>query len=162
MKLVNVEQSLISITSKFAQNVFIDYYINLIGEKQATYMANIFLSPQAIEKLINDRAIFKLVIDNDEIIGFTEYKLEQDKVFLSKLYVKKEYRGHGVGKFMIDDCINYTLNNHKHIIYLTVNKGNTPSISVYEHLGFIKTASVINDIGNNYVMDDYIYELNLG
>ena len=31
----------------------------------------------------------------------------------------------------------------------------------YEKLGFIRTSSVETDIGNGYVMDDYIYEFEL-
>ena len=43
-------------------------------------------------------------------------------------------------------------------IYLTVNKGNTPSYQIYLHLGFKVIDSVVNDIGHGYVMDDYIME----
>lgn len=159
MKIVLVEQSLINLTSRFASEVFIDYYSSLIGETQATYMAKLFLSENAIEKLINDGAIFKLVIENDELVGFTEYKLEKERVFLSKLYVRKDKRHKGIGKLMLDDCKSYALSNNVHKIYLTVNKGNTPSINIYNHLGFKQIDAVINDIGNNYVMDDYIMEL---
>lgn len=161
MKLVLVVENLINITSKFAQDVFIDYYTSLIGEKQANYMADLFLSPRSIEKLINDGAIFKLAIENDKIVGFTEYKLEDNRVFLSKLYVRKDKRHLGIGKIMVNDCIAYAKQNGINKIYLTVNKGNTPSINIYEHLGFKKIDDVISDIGNNYIMDDYIYQLNI-
>lgn len=161
MKLVLVEQNLVNITSNFASDVFIDYYTSLIGQTQATYMADLFLSSKAIEKLINDGTVFKLVIDNDELIGFIEYKLENEKVFLSKLYVRKDMRNNGVGKLMLQDCVEYAKTNNKNKIYLTVNKGNTPSIDIYEHIGFKRIDAIVNDIGNNYVMDDYIYELTI-
>ena len=161
MNLVLVEHSLINLTSEFASDVFIDYYNDLIGNKQATYMANLFLSAKAIEELIESGAIFKLVMENNEPIGFTEYKLENDKVFLSKLYVRKDYRHKGVGKIMLEDCIKYAKENNANSIYLTVNKGNTNSINVYDHVGFKQIDAVVNDIGNGYVMDDYIMELNV-
>lgn len=44
-------------------------------------------------------------------------------------------------------------------IYLTVNKTNIKAIRVYERFGFEKTDQVVFDIGNGYVMDDYIYEV---
>jgi len=44
-------------------------------------------------------------------------------------------------------------------IQLTVNKGNSGSISVYEHWGFVTVDSVVTDIGCGFVMDDYVMEL---
>ena len=41
-------------------------------------------------------------------------------------------------------------------ISLTVNKYNTDSIKAYEKMGFEKIDSVVMDIGNGYVMDDYV------
>lgn len=161
MNIIKVDKDLIKTTSDFAKDVFVDYYTNLIGETQARYMADLFLSKEAIEKLINNGAIFKLVKDNNELVGFIEYVKEKDRVFLSKLYVRKDLRHTGVGKFMLEDCITYTKENKLNKIYLTVNKGNTPSINVYDHLGFKRIDAVINDIGNGYVMDDYIMELNI-
>ena len=158
MNIINVDRNLIEKTSNFAKSVFIDYYTDLIGLKQTNYMADLFLSCQAIEKLINDGAIFKLVLDNNEILGFCEYIKEKDRVFLSKLYVRKDSRHKGIGKLMFDDCIKYAKDNNIKAIYLTVNKGNKPSIDIYNHLGFKCIDAVVNDIGNGYVMDDYIME----
>lgn len=162
MKLVLVGQDLINKTSNFARNVFIEYYGLLLQAKGAPeYMANLFLSPTAIEKLIKDGAIFKLATDNDEPIGFIEYKLEDNRVFLSKLYVRKDLRHTGIGKFMFDDCIKYAKDNNAMSIYLTVNKGNIPTIEIYKHLGFKQIDSVVTDIGGGYVMDDYIMEIEI-
>ena len=161
MKVILVEQNLIDTTSEFAQDVFIDYYTDLIGKQQSLYMANLFLSKQAIAELINKGAIFKLVMENDKPIAFFEYVLEEKKVFLSKLYVRKDYRKKGVSRLMLDDCIKYAKQNNRNAIYLTVNKGNTNSIEVYNHYGFKEIDAVVNDIGNGYVMDDYIMELKI-
>lgn len=161
MRIEQVNKQTLQIASDFITNVFVDYYNDLIGNKQATYMADLFLSKQAIEKLMDLGAIFKMVIDNEEIVGFTEYIKEDNKVFLSKLYVRKDRRHTGIGKMMLDDCIEYTKANNLHTIYLTVNKGNTHSIDVYDHIGFVRVDSVVNDIGNGYVMDDYIMELTI-
>lgn len=161
MELVLVQENLVNITSEFASDVFIDYYNGLIGNKQATYMANLFLSSKAIQDLIDKGAIFKLAMNNNEPIGFIEYVLEENKVFLSKLYVRKDLRHTGIGKMMLEDCIRFAKQNNRNTIYLTVNKGNTPSIDIYNHIGFKQIDSMVNDIGNGYVMDDYIMELHI-
>ena len=43
-------------------------------------------------------------------------------------------------------------------IYLNVNKYNSGSIAAYRRLGFYKLFDEVNDIGNGYVMDDYVLE----
>jgi ribosomal protein S18 acetylase RimI-like enzyme len=43
---------------------------------------------------------------------------------------------------------------------LNVNKKN-PAILFYEHLGFYREKEVVIDIGNGFVMDDYIMVLDL-
>ena len=156
--MTSVDKKLIRQCSEFASEVFIDYYNDLIGNAQAVYMADLFLSEEAIAKLIRNGAIFRIVEDNDEIIGFCEYKKEEDRVFLSKLYASKDHRGKGIGRMMFEDVVNYAKENGIDKIYLTVNKGNTPSYDIYLHLGFKVIDSVVNDIGHGYVMDDYIME----
>ena len=44
------------------------------------------------------------------------------------------------------------------LIRLTVNKKNTGSILVYEKMGFQNMASVVTEIGEGYVMDDFVME----
>ena len=159
MGLIKVNDALIEKTSAFAMEVFIDYYDDLIGHEQAVYMTELFLSEDAIRKLIEDGALFKLAVEEDEIRGFYECKAEEDgRLFLSKLYVKKEYRHTGIGRTMFEDIKAYARQNGLKKIYLTVNKYNTPSYEIYLHLGFRVIDSVVNDIGHGYVMDDYIME----
>ena len=43
-------------------------------------------------------------------------------------------------------------------VYLTVNKQNHGPIAVYKKLGFQIVDSVETDIGNGFIMDDYIME----
>ena len=161
MEIRTVTDNDIAKISAFASDVFIDYYNDLIGNRQAVYMAELFLSEEAIRKLIADGAIFRTVCEDDEIIAFTEYIREAERVFLSKLYVRKDRRGEGIGKLLFDDCVDYARKNGLKSIYLTVNKGNTPSFNIYDHLGFKVIDAVVNDIGQGYVMDDYVMEYTL-
>lgn len=161
MEIITVDENLIAETSAFASNVFISYYDNITGHEQSVYMAERFLSQDAIRKLINEGAIFRLLMNDQEIIGFTEYKKETDRVFLSKLYVRADLRGKGYGRILFDDVLNYCRSENLNKIYLTVNKYNTPSYNIYLHLGFKVIDAVETDIGHGYIMDDYIMEYNI-
>lgn len=46
-------------------------------------------------------------------------------------------------------------------LHLNVNQGNKLAISVYEHRGFERVGERYVDIGEGYIMDDYIYEKDL-
>ena len=161
MQIIKVEHNQIKELSGFAKDVFIDYYHDLIGLDQSLYMAEKFLSDRAIEDLMNNNAVFNMIKTNDEIIAFDEYLKEDDRIFLSKLYVHKNHRHQGIGKKLLEECIEYGKDNNCKCIYLTVNKNNTDSINTYKHLGFKIIEAVVNDIGNNYVMDDYIMQLDI-
>lgn len=156
-KLVQVYEDLVEITSLLAQDIFIEYYTPINGKDHATYMANKFLSIEAIQDKIAHGAIFKLLFLNNQPIGFIEYEIDNERIFLSKLYVHKLFRKKGYGRFMLEDCINYGLIHNKNAVYLTVNKHNLTK-DLYLHWGFKIIDSVVTDIGNNYVMDDYIME----
>ena len=58
----------------------------------------------------------------------------------------------------IDD---YARRNGIRTEYLRVNKEN-PTVRIYKRAGFIIKESVVKDIGNGFVMDDYIMEKTLG
>ena len=160
MELLRIEKKDAKDLSEFASEIFVAYYDGLIGHEQATYMADLFLSEQAISKLLEQGAVFKL-LKEERSLGFTEYMIDGDRIFLSKLYVDKEERGKGYGRILFEDCKQYAMDNGLHKIYLTVNKYNTPSYEIYLHLGFKVIDAVVNEIGNGYVMDDYIMEYDL-
>ena len=161
MEILNVNTELIPETSAFAQEVFIDYYTAINGYEHASYMAEKFLSEEAIAQLIDSGAVFLLLKQENMPVAFCEYIDEGDRIFLSKLYVHKDLRGKGLGRIMFERCKEYARRRNRNSIYLTVNKHNTPSYELYLHLGFKIIDSVVTDIGNGYVMDDYVMQLKI-
>src|ERR1035437_574281 len=84
-----------------------------------------------------------------------------DTIKLNKLYLKAEQQGKGFGKAGLKYVIDYARDNHFKRVYLTVNKNNIKAIKTYEKTGFVRTESVVNDIGGGFVMDDYIYSFEI-
>jgi GNAT superfamily N-acetyltransferase len=66
-------------------------------------------------------------------------------------------QGHGTGKLLMDYILNKAKQNFQDALLLNVNKYNT-SRFFYEKLGFALVGEEIIDIGNGYVMDDFIME----
>lgn len=109
----------------------------------------------------NERYIYNILEDNGNIIGYFGAGIKDNYLFLSKLYIKEDFRGLGCGKQAFNKIIQIAQQYNKTSIQLTVNKHNTNTIKAYEKWGFKTIDSVVTDIGKNYVMDDYIMEYSL-
>lgn len=140
---------------QLAETIWREHYTPIIGEPQVDYMLAKFNTVKAIESQIKEGSQFYYMLYKSIPAGYMSFKEEGDYMFLSKFYVKKEFRGKKIGKaslkFIMDEAKRLGLKS----IYLNVNKFNTASISAYEKLGFIKTKAMVTDIGNGFVMDDY-------
>jgi GNAT superfamily N-acetyltransferase len=93
-----------------------------------------------------------------EKAGYMGVRRDGDTLFLSKLYLKKEFRGKKISRtaleFMQDICRREDLKK----IWLTCNKNNGNSLAVYRALGFSVVRAQVSDIGGGFVMDDYVLE----
>ena len=156
--IINVGQDMAEETSELAMHIFIDHFQNIICLDQARYMAELFLSAKAINEELAMGTIFKLISVDGQNAGFTEYKIDGDRIFLSKLYVDKNYRGQGLAHALLEEVLNYGKKAKKRAVYLTVNKYNDKTIEIYKHWNFQVIDAVETPIGNGYIMDDYIME----
>lgn len=153
------EPQQIELVAETARQIWFEYYPSLITVEQVTYMVDRFQSPEAIRQQISeDGYVYFLVLDEQGAAGYIGVKTEGDKLFLSKLYLKQETRGKGYFNRMIQFIEQYAADHGLNTLYLTVNKYNDGSIAVYRKKGFDVVREVVADIGNGYVMDDYVME----
>lgn len=149
----------ITLLSAMAGEIWHEYYASLISLEQIRYMLDKFQSVEAISSQIqNGELAYYLISDQSGPVGYLAVRIEEGSLFLSKLYVLAEHRGKGAASkamaFLESLCAEQGLN----AIWLTVNRHNHASIAVYEKKGFRKVREQVGDIGNGYVMDDYIME----
>ncbi|OEJ98471.1 GNAT family N-acetyltransferase [Flavivirga aquatica] len=144
--------------TRLADIIWREYYPSIISIAQIDYMLAKFNSSKAIKTQIEEGSIFYYMTYNNKPVGYTAIKLEESFLFLSKLYILKNYRGKGIGKNTLNFINNKAKKYNSRAIKLKVNKYNTASIKAYEKLGFEKTKVMITDIGNGFIMDDYELE----
>ena len=77
---------------------------------------------------------------------------------IHKIYVLPETQGTGVGKLFFNLVVEKAKENNQIAVFLNVNKYNNAK-QFYEKLGFTITKEEVIDIGNNYIMDDYVMEV---
>jgi len=150
----------ISQVAKLAKEIWNQHYLPIIGNEQVDYMLDKFQSENAIEQQIAEGYKYYLIIDkklDDQVeSGYFSVKGKGEKLFLSKLYVLDYCRGKGIGK----QAINFIKSSFDNpVIQLTVNKSNSDSITFYKKVGFEIIDDVEMDIGNGFVMDDYVMEV---
>lgn len=145
-----------------ANEIWHEYFPFLLTEDQINYMVKKFQSFEAMEdQTKHDHYKYYQVLKDQKMIGYIGLKFEPDRLFLSKLYLKKEARGNHYASEMLDFIFEEAKKQCYTSVYLTCNKHNTNSLAVYDKKGFVKIDEDVTDIGNGYVMDDYIYEYKL-
>ncbi|RLD11615.1 MAG: GNAT family N-acetyltransferase [Chlamydiae bacterium] len=121
-------------------------------------MLDKFQSKIALSEQIEQNFLYYSIKINNRYIGYFSVLPKEKELFLSKLYIKSSERGKGFGKKTIDFIENFAKEKNLYKITLTVNKNNVNSINAYKKMGFVNTGSVVKDIGNGFVMDDYKME----
>ncbi len=147
--------------ASLAEIIWKEHYIPIIGIEQVDYMLEKFQSAKTIKEQILEGASYFIIKHQDTNVGYISFSKKKDSLFLSKIYVLSSLRGKGIGKsamnFIQDEAVKKGLMS----ISLTVNKYNTASINPYEKMGFKKIKAIVIDIGNGYIMDDYLMEKKL-
>lgn len=141
--------------AELASAIWNEHYPSIIGQDQVDYMVEKFQSVEAINQQIEEGYVYHLINYNDKSVGYLSIKKNNDDLFLSKIYISKELRGKGIGKAAFSFIENLAKEQNCKTISLTVNKYNTNTVKAYEKIGFKNIDSIIIDIGNGYVMDDY-------
>lgn len=149
-------QAQIDATAALAEIIWTDHYVQIVGKRQVEYMLDKFQSSQAISKQIANGWLYYLLTENGKEIGYIALipNKTASEMKLSKYYILKSYRGKGRGRECINFIINLCFQLGLKTLWLTVNKDNQ-TVKIYEKLGFTNAGSIVADIGNGFVMDDY-------
>ena len=132
------------------------HYSPIIGVAQVWYMLDKFLSEDAIQKQIDSGFEYYIITSDSIDAGYFSFNLEPDRLFVSKFYTLEEVRGKGIGRLAMDYMEQRAKDSGLKEMYLTVNKNNSVSVAIYKKLGYEVTDEVVTDIGNDFVMDDYV------
>jgi diamine N-acetyltransferase len=136
-------------------------YSSILSPEQIEYMMNMMYSEAALKEQMNKGHRFIICYDDNEPVGFASYSETEPSVYkLHKIYVLTSQQGKGTGKFIIDHIIKDIIFKNASALQLNVNRHNKAK-HFYEKLGFEVIAEEDIDIGNGYLMNDYIMEKKL-
>lgn len=148
--------------AEIANEVWHQHFASILTLDQIDYMVDKFQSEHAMAEQIKTAGYEYYFLQWDgKFIGYTGFREDNDKLFLSKLYILKDFRGNGFASNTFNFLQSICKERGLHAIWLTVNRYNDHTIEVYKKKGFKILRTQIADIGNGYVMDDYIMEKDL-
>jgi ribosomal protein S18 acetylase RimI-like enzyme len=151
----------LQVVADLAKKIWPVTYATILSKEQLHYMLDRFYNLKALQKQLESGQVFYLAQnENQEFVGFVSYEIncKPNKTKIHKIYVLPETQGTGIGKQLFDLVKTKAQENQQTAIFLNVNKYNNAQ-KFYQKLGFAITKEEVIDIGNGYVMDDYVMEV---
>lgn len=148
---------------KLACEIWHQHFVPIIGVQQVDYMLDRFQSAAAIAEQIQGGAEYYVAAADNRHLGYMGLIPDQSagRMMLSKLYVKRDARGSGIGSRLLEFALMECNQGDMGTIWLTVNRFNHVPINWYHHKGFVVVNEVRKDIGEGFYMDDFIMEKKL-
>lgn len=145
--------------AELARTIWHEHYRDLISAAQIDYMLAGRHAPAALARYLERTDAWMSLLRLDgQPIGYCSHARtpEAEEMKLQELYLSKAWRGRGWGNLMITHVAAHARTLGCRTLMLTVNKRNTGSIAVYRRAGFEVREEAVFDIGNGFLMDDYV------
>ena len=153
----------LQLAAALADEIWHEHFPGIISLAQTDYMVGKFQSFEKMkEQVANDNYSYYLIIADGEAAGYFAIAPRADRtLFLSKLYLRREHRG----KHYSTEAFRFICERAKQqgleSVWLTVNKNNERAINAYKAFGMSVSKTQQTDIGEGFIMDDYVFEKKL-
>lgn len=141
------------------------HYPGIISLEQIEYMLARMYDLDVLASELRGGMTYFRALAGDALVGFASTGpvkpvsgAEQESVTfkLHKLYVHPGHQRVGVGAALLEAVRNHARAHGATALVLNVNKRNAKAIAMYQKHGFVLAGSVVVDIGNGFVMDDFV------
>lgn len=162
MKLRIATEKDIPLIQELARRSWENAYADILSSKQMEYMLKTMYAHQEIlQHLENVNYHYYMILDetDDTYDGFMGYenRYEEGTTKLHRIYLVPESKGKGLGKKTMEFLTQKVSESGDQRIILNVNKDNSAK-KFYESQGYKIYGEGVFDIGNGFVMDDYLME----
>jgi GNAT superfamily N-acetyltransferase len=138
-------------------------YGHAVSQEQIDFMLGWMYSDAALAMHLKNGGAFYIAIVAGEEIGFSAVSADTfndipNSHKLNKLYVLPAAHRTGAGTALLNQSIAFAKANGSTSLFLQVNKHNN-AYDFYIKKGFVKEGDYSFDIGNGFIMDDYVMRL---
>jgi ribosomal protein S18 acetylase RimI-like enzyme len=158
--IVPLAPSRLDAVCRLARRIWQDTYPGIISQQQIDAMLADRYSPQAILAQLDDpRHTWLIALGGRDLTGFAHAYLEDGGCKLDKLYVDPCDQRRGIGHALFHAIHGFARQHQAQRVWLQVNRHNSRAISAYRKYGFEIVEARVFDIGDGFVMDDYLMEI---
>ena len=158
-----ITENEVEIIRQLAYEIWPYAYSSILSKNQIDYMLEKMYNFSILKKqLQSGQRCFVYEMDNKPI-GFVCFEVntpEAGSMRIHKLYVLSHLQGGGYGRELIEAVKNEAILLRLNVLNLNVNRFNT-AVKFYQYLGFKIMREENIDIGNGYLMEDYVMELGI-
>lgn len=143
--------------AELARVVWHAHYPGIIDQGQIDYMLAQRYQPGLIKQLLARGDLWLAARIDGELVGFGHgYPTGDGDYKLDKLYVHPDRQRQGIGGALIQAIADRARRRGHSRLLLRVNRQNQQAIDAYLKHGFTVATIVVEEIGNGYLMDDYV------
>lgn len=139
-------------------------YGAILSSEQIQYMFSMMYDLEALKNQAETKNHHFIIAEEEgNFLGFASYEFDyhnQPKAKIHKIYILPETQGSGIGKKLIHYIAEKAKASQQEFVSLNVNRFND-ALHFYTKIGFEKVGEEDINIGNGYVMEDYIMEKKL-
>jgi diamine N-acetyltransferase len=135
---------------------------DILSAEQIQYMLSWMYSQESLNEQVDQKGhVFLMAVDDTgEAIGYVSYELNykgQPITKIHKLYLLPQTQGRGIGQLLIEEVAQRALQASNTALSLNVNRQNR-AVQFYERMGFSVVDEENINIGNGYLMQDYVMQ----
>jgi ribosomal protein S18 acetylase RimI-like enzyme len=163
MQIKKIAPEELAIIQEIAHKTWPDTFRNILSVTQIDYMLEWMYNLDTLSNQVKSGHEFYVFEEKNIVLGFIgiePFHPDPDSLKIHKLYVLPESQGLGVGKQLIEKSKEVAFENGISNLVLNVNRFNN-AVEFYTHLGFTVVKEEDIDIGNGYLMEDYVMSLTI-
>jgi len=148
--------------ANLARATWLDAYADIISPEQIDYMLAQRYDHERLRAEAEDpqKWLCQAYLDNT-LAGFAACEIYKGEFKLDKLYIHPDMQRKGIGAALVRHTAALAHEQGFPSMILAVNKQNEQAIRAYTRYGFRVRDKTVTDIGNGFVMDDYVMEKTL-
>lgn len=161
MNIEAINENQVKRIQEIAYQTWPDTFKNILSQEQIEYMLNWMYNQEILTEQIRNGHRFFILNENEKDLGFIGVQPNYPNVGISKIhkiYVLPNTQGKGVGKKLIEFIEVFLKENFQSgKVFLNVNRFNR-AVDFYHKIGFNIVKEENIDIGNGFLMEDYVME----
>lgn len=163
MNIRALKQDELSIVHEIAHATWPDTFKDILSQEQIQYMLNWMYDLKQLENQFNQGHQFYVAELEEMPVGFIGIEPnypEKGITKIHKIYILPNKQGLGIGKKLIEYVKELSIQSEMEGLLLNVNRFNK-AVDFYNAIGFYIVFEENIDIGNGFLMEDYVMKLDL-